>query len=168
MWWRLAVLAVLALPVAEVVLLVRLAGEIGAGYATLWVLGAALLGFLVARSEGLAVLQQLATDADGGARAADRVAEGALVLLGAALLAFPGVLTDALAVPLLLPPARRWLAPRLVARFRGSVSGVHFRTRNGRPPGSAGAPPPDGPWESGRPPSPAADRKATPFTTPFD
>jgi UPF0716 protein FxsA len=63
----------------------------------------------------VAVLADLQADVARGVPPAGRLVEGALVLVGGILLITPGVLTDLTGIALLVPPIRRWLAPRVVA-----------------------------------------------------
>ncbi len=133
-------------PAIELWLLLQVGVRIGPTNTLLFVLGTGLLGAWLARTEGLGVLRQLVEDLQQGVSPGPRIAEGALVLVGALLLVTPGVLTDLTGILILLPPIRRFLAPRLVLWVARNVVVATTGTR--RP---------------GQPP-PAAD----PFASPFD
>ncbi len=108
-----------ALPILELWLLLSIGDVIGFWPTVAIALGTAILGAALAKREGLKVLASWR-----GAMAVGRVPDegltgGLLVLLGAALLITPGVLTDVAGLLLLLPPVRR----RIAAAVRGGSSG---------------------------------------------
>lgn len=115
---RPAVLLVLvALPLLEIALLIKLGHAIGFWPTLGLVVGAALLGAHVVHNEGFATLARV-----NAALAADEtpvlpVAEGALTLLAGILLIVPGVLTDGLGLALLVPLLRRHVARLIVDRM---------------------------------------------------
>jgi UPF0716 family protein affecting phage T7 exclusion len=67
-----------------------------------------------------------------GQAPADKLVEGALVIIGSVLLVTPGVLTDATGILLFIPPFRRWLAPRV------KRAGLAWAMRRGLQVGTAG------------------------------
>lgn len=102
-------------PVIELALLIKLGTVIGALPTVAIVLTTGAVGAWLARREGFAVLMQLRDELQKGLPPATKLTEGALVLAGALLLVTPGVLTDVTGLLLLLPPSRRFLAPRVLA-----------------------------------------------------
>ena len=107
--WVLLGLGVLA--VAEIALLVWVAGEIGVLWTLLVLLALAALGGFLLRREGArawASLREAQNDPDTVGR---KVSDAALVLVGGLLLMLPGFLTDVLGI-LCLVPATRPLARR--------------------------------------------------------
>jgi UPF0716 protein FxsA len=111
-----------ALPILELWLLLSIGDVIGFWPTVAIALGTAVLGAALAKREGLKVLASWR-----GAMAAGRVpdeglAGGLLVLLGAALLVTPGVLTDVAGLLLLLPPVRRRVAAVVRERFERRVA----------------------------------------------
>ncbi len=114
-----------ALAVAEIALLVWVAGEIG----VLWTLGvllalAAIGGFLL-RREGARAWASL-REAQASPEAAGRtISDAALVLVGGLLLMLPGFLTDVLGIICLVPVTRP------LAR-RGVQAVLHSATRRYR------------------------------------
>lgn len=107
-WLLLAgvVLALVAFPVAEIWLLIHLAGLVG------WpVLGVALLlsagiGVWALRREGGRAWRALNDALRDGRIPTGHVADAVLILVGGVLLILPGFLTDLVAVILLLPATR--------------------------------------------------------------
>ncbi len=116
--WKLFLLFTVV-PAIELFLLLQMGSFLGPMPTFLFVLGTGILGAWLAKREGFAVLRQLQQDLGKGLPPATRLVEGALVLAGGMLLITPGVLTDLTGILLLMPPVRRSLAPRLVARFGG-------------------------------------------------
>ncbi|WP_437299914.1 FxsA family protein [Sorangium sp. So ce426] len=111
-----------ALPFLELWLLLSIGDVIGFWPTVAIALGTAVLGAALAKREGLKVLASWR-----GAMAAGRVPDegltgGLLVLLGAALLVTPGVLTDVAGLLLLLPPVRRRIAAVVRERFERRVA----------------------------------------------
>ncbi|HET9949359.1 MAG TPA: FxsA family protein [Longimicrobiales bacterium] len=111
---RLLLLVVVA-AVLELVVLVELGQAIG-----IWALIGVLVlmglaGAALARMEGFRVMLELQRDLARGRLPGRSVLDGAAVLVAAVLLFVPGLLSDAAAFLLLLPPTRRWIQ-RLVLR----------------------------------------------------
>jgi UPF0716 protein FxsA len=102
------------LPLLELFVLLQIGERIGGVPTIAMVLFSGVLGAALARAEGLRVARAFQQSVSTGQVPADSVINGALVLLGCALLVSPGVLTDLLGIVLLLPPSRR-IALRIVA-----------------------------------------------------
>lgn len=125
----LLVLLFIVMPLAELYVIWQVGGLIGILPTIALLLAASILGGLLLRSQGRAAWQRFVAALQSGRPPAREVADGALIVFGAALLLTPGFITDGLGVALLLPPTRalvrgtlvRTLAPRLVtgaaARF---------------------------------------------------
>ena len=148
--WRLFI-AFTVIPALELYLLLEIGDWLGPTPTFLLLLGSGLLGGWLAKRQGLAVLRDLQSDLQRGLPPASRLMEGALVLAGSLLLITPGVLTDVAGLALLLPPVRRWLAPR-VMRWGAQLLGVRV---------AVGAPRP-------RPSTPAGAPTGGPFASKFD
>ncbi|MBM4394768.1 MAG: FxsA family protein, partial [Deltaproteobacteria bacterium] len=142
----LVVVAVLALPVAEVMVALRLAERLGWEKSLALGVGTMLAGITLARSLRRAALAGMRRAPDPGrlARAAFDAACGAAAEF---LFFFPGVVSDALGALLLVPPVRALLAARLASRvLAGGGRGFRVVWR-ARPPGQD-----DGPARSGAAP----------------
>ncbi len=132
-------------PALEFYLLIQLGQLLGAGATVALILLTGVVGASMARGQGLAVLQQIQTEAAQGFPSGDRLVEGLLILVGGVLLVTPGVLTDFFGLSLIAPPTRRFLAPRVKAAFlaRAQVTTIGgFPPPQGGPTGPSGSPPP--------------------------
>lgn len=103
--------AILALPVAEIVVFVAVAAAVGFLWALLAIALTSLAGAAMLRHGGGAHIARMRV-VMGPQRAAAFEADGAgtLYLLAAILLLIPGFITDVLGVVLLVPPLRRAVA----------------------------------------------------------
>jgi len=116
MLWKLILLLTLV-PLVELLLLVRLTQLWGSFWLTVGViLGTGLLGAVLARREGLRVFSHVREQLARGELPADALLDGVLILLAAALLVTPGLLTDACGFLLLIPPSRS-LIRRMVKKW---------------------------------------------------
>lgn len=113
----------IAVPIAELYVIVRVGDAIGVLPTLALLVVASFLGAALARSQGRAVWERFNRALAAGRVPGREVFDGAMVILGGALLLTPGFLTDVVGLLLLLPPtralARRGLAA-LVLR-RGAV-----------------------------------------------
>ena len=116
--------AVLALPLAEIIVFVLAAAWIGFAWAALALLATSLIGAAMLRLSGgahIARVRVVLGEDRIAALKADSV--GTMYLIAAVLLLIPGFITDAIAILLLIPPLRR-LAGSLLLRS--------FLSRNGK------------------------------------
>lgn len=160
---RLLLLLLVALPVLDLYTLGFVIDALGLGPTLLLVFGSGALAVSVARGAGAMLLADLAQPSDGSPAA--RLAEGLLTLGAAGLLLFPGIVSDAVALVVLVPPIRRWLAPRIAGRIelQAMPGGL----------GRGGGPEPRAPGEprvrvGEIPRSSGRKDRPNPFTTPFD
>jgi UPF0716 protein FxsA len=109
----------LAIPIAELWLIVTVASEIG----VLNTIGAliliSVLGAWLLKQQGLATWARLQSALARGEMPAKEVTDGALILFGGALLLTPGFITDVVGLILLLPPSRA-VVKRLFRRTLGA------------------------------------------------
>ncbi len=107
----------IVVPAVELMLLIEIGRHIG----TLPTLGLIVLtgalGAALARHQGLAVLRQVQEETAAGRMPAAALLDGVLILLAAAVLMTPGVLTDAFGFLCLVPACRRLLGGYLRRRF---------------------------------------------------
>ena len=118
---RLLVLFI-ALPLAEIVLLIEIGSRIGT-LATLAILVlTAVLGASLAHREGLKVLWRIQEKMAQGIMPDEELIDGVLILAAGIVLLTPGLLTDAAGLLLLMPGSRlalkRWLRERFSRRIR--------------------------------------------------
>lgn len=144
------VLLLIVVPVVEIALFIRVGGMIGLWPTIAVVIATAVAGGVMLRRQGLRTLAALQTQLVRGADPSPLLLEGALILLGGALLLTPGFFTDAAGLALLVPPVRaavaRWLGPRLARGFVITTMG-HAREAQGWGP-RPGAPGRQGPIDA--------------------
>jgi len=136
--WVLLFLFVL-LPLAELFVVIQVGQEIGAWWTIALLVLGSVVGSSLIRHAGARAWGALRTAVETGQVPGREVSDQALVLIGGALIVFPGFLTDALGVLLVLPFTRP-LFRRLVSGLVGSQFVVINTATQRRPgPGSEGS-----------------------------
>ncbi|MDZ7700753.1 MAG: FxsA family protein [Halobacteriales archaeon] len=123
--WVLA--GLLLIPLADILLLVWVAGQLGAVVTVALVVLTALIGMLLVRAEGRHTLRKLQRRLAAGEAPADELLDGALLIAAGAFLLTPGLVTDAVGLLLVIPVTRlplraavkRWVAVPLLDRETG-------------------------------------------------
>ena len=100
-------IALLLYPLLELWSLIELGAQTSGGIAVLWVLGAGFLGMATIRFAGTQVLSRLQAAQRKGALQQQLVAGDLSLAMAGLLLIIPGLLSDALAVLVLIRPFRR-------------------------------------------------------------
>jgi UPF0716 protein FxsA len=114
---RFLMLAILlAFPVAEVTLLVRLAEQHG-WLVLAWLVLSACAGIALIKEARFALVSQLAASVAQGRFAVAALVDSGRTVLAGLLLIFPGVISDLLALMLLLLPSHRVVPEPYVARM---------------------------------------------------
>src|SRR5829696_7526910 len=113
----LLVIIFIVVPIAELAVLIQIGQAIGVWWTIALLVADAVLGSLLARSQGRTVWRRFNEALRSGRPPAREMMDGALVLFGGALLLTPGFLSDILGVLLLLPPTRAVVRALLVRRF---------------------------------------------------
>lgn len=103
------------LPAVELALLIEIGGRIGTAATLGVIVVTGFVGAALARRQGLGVLSRLQQETQAGQLPAGSLVDGVLILVAAALLVTPGVLTDAFGF-LCLVPAFRGVLKREVRR----------------------------------------------------
>jgi len=111
----------IVVPIAELAILIQVGELIGVWWTIALLVADAVLGSLLARSQGRATWLRFNEALRSGRPPAREVMDGALVLFGGALLLTPGFLSDILGLVLLLPPSRAVVRALLVRRFAGRM-----------------------------------------------
>ena len=111
----------LVLPVVELALLLRVGARIGVGTTLALIVVTGVLGAALARAQGLAVLGRLQEETRAGRLPAQPILDGVAILVAAALLVTPGILTDLVGFALLTPALRERLKALLVRRLERAV-----------------------------------------------
>lgn len=119
---RLALLFVVV-PLLELALLLRVGAAIGLLPTVALVVATGVVGAVLARIQGVQTVRRLRHRLANGESPSRELLDGGLILLGAALLLTPGLLTDAAGLLLLLPVTRPAIRERLRRRFEGADGG---------------------------------------------
>jgi UPF0716 protein FxsA len=116
----------IVVPIAELAVIIQIGQAIGVLPTIALLIVDSVLGTLLMRAQGRAAWRRFSEAVQTGRPPAREVLDGALVLLGGALLLTPGFLTDILGLALLLPPSRAVvrgvLARRLLRRMTSSLT----------------------------------------------
>jgi UPF0716 protein FxsA len=119
---RKLVLLLIALPVAELFVLVRLSDAIGGWRVLLLVIASGLIGAQIARIAGFQVIAQSQKAFATGTLPSESVLNGALLFVASVLLITPGLITDVLAIALLIPWSRRLIGKRVVSGIERAIA----------------------------------------------
>jgi UPF0716 protein FxsA len=127
------VLLFIAVPIAELFVIIQVGEAIGVWWTIGLLIADSVLGSMLMRHQGRASWRRFNEAVQGGRVPAREVLDGALVILGGALLLTPGFLTDVLGLILLLPPTRALVRGVLSRRLahRMIVSAERPRARHG-------------------------------------
>jgi len=109
----------IAVPLLELWVLIEVGSRIGTGPTIGLVVVTAIAGASLARWQGLSAIERMRTMSRAGKIPAEPVFDGILILLAAALLLTPGILTDILGFALLVPLTRRIIRARIRKRIEG-------------------------------------------------
>jgi UPF0716 protein FxsA len=120
----------IAVPLVEAVVFIEVAQAIGWLVAFLLLLATSVLGIQLLRIQGRAAIQRVSLAVSERRAPGAPAVDGALGLLGAALLALPGFVTDALGLLLLFRPSRDLVRWRLSRHYAARV--MSFLARTGR------------------------------------
>ena len=134
----LLVLLFIVVPIAELALLIQVGQLIGVWWTILLLVADSIFGAWLMRREGSRAWSALSTALSSGKLPSNEIADGALILLGGALMLSPGFVTDIFGIVLILPFTRpffrRILAKvvqkRLVTATMPSTFGAAARPRN--------------------------------------
>jgi UPF0716 protein FxsA len=114
------VVALLAIPIVELYVIIQVADVVGALNTIALLILISVAGAWLLRQQGLATWARLQRALAAGQMPTKEVTDGALILLGGALLLTPGFLTDVVGLILLIPPTRavvKGVFRRLLARW---------------------------------------------------
>ena len=139
----LLILLFIAVPIAELYVIIQIGGAIGVLPTLAMLIVASLVGAALARSQSRAAWERFNRALAEGRMPGREVFDGAMIIVGGALLLTPGFITDVFGLFLLLPPTRAALRS-LLARSVSKRAGGAWRVttfgsaRTGRrPPGRA-------------------------------
>ena len=130
-------------PIIEIWVLIEVGSAIGAFSTVALVVLTAIIGTAMLRVQGLAVLSRLRAQMAARQLPATEIVEGAMLMVGGALLLTPGFVTDAIGFCCLVPASRTFIAKALAARFvargfRRYTQPSHSQRGRQRPPPPSG------------------------------
>jgi len=117
----LTLLLLIAWPVAELFVAIKVAELIGVLATVLALIVSWPLGVWLLKAEGRSAWRRLSAAAAEGRPPAREVADGALILIGGVLLIVPGFITDVLGLLLLLAPTRSLARRGLLHNLQSSL-----------------------------------------------
>ena len=119
-------LVFILLPIAELWLIIEIGGSIGVGPTLALLIIDSLIGAALARSQSRVAWERFNIALAEGRIPAKEVFNGAMIILGGALLLTPGFITDIFGLILLIPPTRA-VVRAFLARLAGRRGAVAFR-----------------------------------------
>ena len=119
----------IAVPLAELYVILKVGDAIGAVWTILLLAADSVLGSVLLRSQGRTVWRRFNEALATGRMPHREVMDGVLVIFGGAFLITPGFLTDIVGIALLIPPTRA-VVRRLVARRLGRRVAVRAAGRH--------------------------------------
>ena len=111
----------IAVPAVELILLIEIGQRIGALATIGLIIGTGIVGASLARQQGINTFARLRNDLNDGRLPAEPIVDGVLILVAAAVLITPGVLTDLFGFLLLIPACRRLVKRSLKRRFERAM-----------------------------------------------
>src|SRR4051794_18048261 len=116
--------ALLLLALLELAVFVLVGRGAGFGIALLLVFAASLLGLVLLRGEGMRAWRGFRAAVESGQPPGQQVTDGLVGLLGALLLALPGLVSGVVGLLLLVPPVRRLARAGVRRAAEGRVSSM--------------------------------------------
>lgn len=104
-------LAIIAVPVAELALLIWAGGEIGFWVTIGLILATGLIGAFLAKKQGLKAIRDIQESFANYQPPGDKLLNAAFVLAGGLLLLFPGFISDLIGLTLLFSPTQKMYKP---------------------------------------------------------
>ncbi|MGI6112520.1 MAG: FxsA family protein [Mahellales bacterium] len=115
------ILLFIVVPVVELLILIKLGQYIGLGYTLLILLATGVVGIMLAKSQGIAILNNIKRDIREGIMPGANLVNGLCVLIGGILLVVPGIVTDIIGLLLILPGTRDIVRRYLIKRIRRMI-----------------------------------------------
>jgi len=102
-------LIIVSVPIVELMLLIEVGGRIGAIYTVGLVIVTAAIGVTLVRMQGYSAMARAQASLDENRLPVGEAVDGVFLLFAGGLLLFPGFITDAIGLLLLIPVVRRGL-----------------------------------------------------------
>ncbi len=149
-------LLLLVVPLVEIAAFIVIGGQIGVATTLLMTLVTAIIGTMLLRRQGLAIVQKIRQELEANRIPARQLADGAMIAVAGILLLTPGFVTDSVGFALFVPAFRalvwRQISKRLditVTTAAGPAQGQRDIVDLDETEYSADANP-DSPWRPGR------------------
>jgi len=113
----LLVVLFIVVPLAELAIILQVGDLIGFWWTVALLIADSILGGMLMRAQGRSSWQRFTEATRAGHPPAKEVLDGALVIVGGALLLTPGFITDVFGLALLIPPTRAIVRTVLVRRL---------------------------------------------------
>ena len=123
------VLLFTVIPALEIYLLIQVGAAIGGINTLLLIVATGVVGAHYARMQGFEVVRRLQESMHAGRPPAGEMVDGALLLVGGAMLLTPGLLTDAFGLSLVFPPSREFWKQLFVQWLRRKVESGEIQIR---------------------------------------
>ena len=123
----------ITVPLVELALLIKVGQFLGVFNTVMIVIGTGFAGALLARSQGMRVLQDMQEKLNMGILPSEHLFDGIFILCGGILLLTPGLITDAIGFLMLLPYSRKlakvWIRKKLETMMKEgrAISFTGFR-----------------------------------------
>lgn len=124
-------------PIIELAIIIQVGQVVGVGWTLVALIAMSLIGAALVKAEGLRAWRRVREALAEARMPAEEVVDGALVLLGGALMLTPGFLTDGLGLLLVVPMTRGVLNRTIRGRVRSTFGLSARRTRGPGPSGSS-------------------------------
>ena len=118
---RLLFLIFVVVPAVELILLIEIGQRVGTINTLALIVVTGVVGASLARQQGVSTFARLRRDLGEGRSPAVPMIDGVLILVAAAFLVTPGVLTDLVGFLLLVPMGRRLVRQYVKRRFERAV-----------------------------------------------
>ena len=118
---RLLLLLFVVVPTVELILLIEIGQRIGTVATLALIVGTGIVGASLAKQQGINTFARLRQDLGEGRSPAVPIIDGVLILVAAAFLVTPGVLTDVVGFLLLVPMSRHLIRRNLKRRFERAI-----------------------------------------------
>ncbi len=121
----LLLLVLIAIPLLEIALLVKVGQAIGFWWTIFLVLATGVAGASLLHRQGLGTLRRVMASASSGVPPVNSLLDGLLLIVAGLLLLTPGLITDTAGLLLLVPPLRALLVDKALSKVfvSGSFSG---------------------------------------------
>jgi UPF0716 protein FxsA len=111
----------IGVPMLELAVLIEVGSRIGTLTTVALLIADGVIGAALARAQGVGTLRRLQTELAQGRMPTDALVDGAIILVSAALLLTPGLVSDVIGLLGLLPPVRALIKRALWRRIERAV-----------------------------------------------